>query len=405
MASTSIPPQIFDREFTQITIRQLFAKDNEGNYEIFNALDSRGNCNKKYRIPGHQRYYKNWNQEGKEDLIDSVYKGYIIGGISVSRHIEDLTRFYFNIEDAQSRLTIFQEYLDDKVEYRGKTFSERTEQEKNRFLNYAFHIEEVTPLTSARRDNETTIDDHYYEQFDRINRGIALEDNDKYWCKKSKPMVKLAIELIQKMKDDEGSRFMGCKNWLKMTKHKENRSVLEKICTLIGALLYDVYKKSYSRHYTNIGKGISNEQKLKVYDFINFYKSIHDAIYQNIPLANGIKEKILPFNNPGKFLGMIVRDYKESRENISNNDKINMWVNILNIHRKSDNFMKGTQTLYTGFTGADKGNQEISNIDKRLERIISFYDDKSTITQAHQIEYNEPEPGAESESESEYLSE
>jgi len=388
---TSLPPQIFEREFNRVGIRELFKKNDQSEYVNFNALESRINPSKKYRIPVHQRYNK-WKKEDKEFLIDSIYRGYIIGPISLSRHSQDTPGnriWYFNIEDAQSRLTVIQEYLDDKFEYRGKTFSERSEDEQSRFLSYEFMTEEVSPLTSARRDNETTIDDHYYEQFDRINRGKSLEDNDKYWCKKDKPMVKLSIELIQKMKDEEEFSFMGCNSWLKIKKNKENRSVLEKICTLIGALLYDVYKKSYSRHYENIGKCISNEQKQKVYDFINFYKNIHDEMYNSLNRES--QEKTLQFNNPGKFLGMIVRDYKITREGVSNDDKINMWVNILNIDRKSDNFMKGKATLYNGFTGADKANQETDNIDKRLERILSFYGNKSIITQAHQIEYNEPE--------------
>ena len=47
------------------------------------------------------------------------------------------------------------------------------------------------------------------------------------------------------------------------TKTKEgkvNRNVLEKICTLVGAIIYDVYKKSYSRHYEHLGIPISNDK-------------------------------------------------------------------------------------------------------------------------------------------------
>ena len=84
---------------------------------------------------------------------------------------------------------------------------------------------------------------------------------------------------------------------------------------------------------------------------------------------------------------MIVRDYKVQREGISNADKVNMWADILNINRSSDNFMKGAYTLYTGLTDGDKKNQEKSNIDERMKRIILFYNNKQTISNQYHIDY------------------
>jgi hypothetical protein len=383
---TSLPPKIFEREFGQITLRQLFEKDDNGDYVKFNALDDRVEASdKKFRIPNHQRF-NNFSDDDKYTLIDSVYRGYIIGGISISRHIH-ADGFYFNIEDAQSRLTIFQEYLDDKFTFKGKLFSERTLQEKERFYDYAFHTEEVSALTSARRDTITTIDDHYYEQFDRINRGKSLTDNDKYWCKKSKPFVVKAINLIEYFHTNAHFNFMGCETWLKKDKKgRENRNQLEKICTLLGMLINDIYKKSYSRHYEKIGEQISDITSTYINNFINFYKSIYDIMYEVMPKEDN--EKILNFNDPGKFMSMVVYDYKD--ESTSNQDKIDMWVNILNINRKSDNFMKGSQSLYNGLAKADKGNQEKNNIEVRLNRIRSFNNDKENISNTFNIEYEEP---------------
>ena len=383
---TSLPPKIFDREFGQLTLRQLFEKDADGNYVKFNALDDRKEVSgKRYRIPNHQRFNK-FSDDDKHTLIDSIYRGYIIGGISVSRHISE-DSFYFNIEDAQSRLTIIQSYLDDKFTYKGKLFSERNELEKSRLLDYSFHIEEVTALSSARRDNITSIDDHYFEQFDRINRGKPLTDTDKYWAQKSKPLVVKAIHMIEIFKENPHFDFMSCSNWLKKDKEgRENRSQLSKICTLIGMLKNNTYKNSYSRHYDKLGEEITDNDSIYINDFINHYKKIHDKMYELLPKEGN--EQILKFNDPGKFMSMVVCDYKDDSTSIQ--EKIDMWVNILNINRKSDNFMKGSQSLYNGLTKADKGNQETNNIKERLNRIRSFYNDKENISNTFNIEYEEP---------------
>lgn len=109
-------------------------------------------------------------------------------------------------------------------------------------------------------------------------------------------------------------------------------------------------------------------------------------MYELLPKEGN--EQILKFNDPGKFMSMVVCDYKDDSTSIQ--EKIDMWVNILNINRKSDNFMKGSQSLYNGLTKADKGNQETNNIKERLNRIRSFYNDKENISNTFNIEYEEP---------------
>ena len=160
-----------------VIISKIFRKD-ENDYINIETTSDREHTNKKYRIPKHQRHNK-WNTDDKKNLIDSVWKNYIIGGISLSQH-PDGRLVYFNIEDSQSRLTVIQEYLDDKLKYKNKFFSELTNDEKHRFHNYTFSVDTTIPTNHAiQNESITTIDDHYYENFDRINRGKKLEDNDQ----------------------------------------------------------------------------------------------------------------------------------------------------------------------------------------------------------------------------------
>jgi len=383
--NTELPKKVFERDLGQISLREIFEK-NEDQYIHIDTTYDRNECKRKYRIPLHQRYEK-FSHVAKETIIDSHWKNYIIGSISLSQHV-DMTdgTIYYNIEDGQSRLTVIQEYLDDKFKFKGKLYSERTSLEQERFLSYIFSTDTTEPSrTRPTIDQETTtIDDHYYENFDRINRGKALEDNDKYWCKQNKPMVKLAIEIIEKCK--VSFTFMHSDKFNTLDSDgKQIRKPLENFVTILGAILYGVYKKSYGRHYENIGRTITDENKNKVYEFMDFYKDIYDNMIKE--MERRPKEQIKDFNNPGKFLGMIIMDYKDSDTTLD--QKKVMWVKTLNIHRISPDFMKGTQTLWYDFRDGDKKNQEYENIKKRLDRVREFYSGSGMALSSSMIEFNE----------------
>ena len=384
-----IPRKVFERELGQMTLRELFQKNEEGDYVNLDTTVDRDTCQKRIRIPEHQRYNK-WNADAKETIIDSIFKNYIIGALSLSRHSDGDMTWYLDIEDGQSRLTVIQEFLEDKFKYRTLNFSERSQLEQNRILDYVFSTDITTPSRTrptAERD-ATTTDDHYFENFDRINRGKALEDNDKYWCMKHKPMVALAIEFIEECKDDYP--FMKTEKFnTRDSNGKVIRKPLEQIVTMIDALLNGIYKKSYSRHYEKICEEITDEHRLLLNNFMEFYKSIYDEMLNQMPKRD---REQFPFNNPGKFLGMIIMHFKETGEEMSLDEKKDMWVNILNIDRSSDNFMKGTATLWSDFTSANQKNQEQENIRSRLNRVKEFYEDKEGVSDEYNIEYEENEP-------------
>ena len=136
----------------------------------------------------------------------------------------------------------------------------------------------------------------------------------------------------------------------------------------------------------NINNFITDENKTMVDNFMVFYKSIYDEMFEIMPKRH--KEN-LPFNNPGKFLSMIIMDWKDSDSGRTQEIKKNMWVDILNIDRCSHNFMKSKNTLFNDFTCGDRKNQEQENIRKRLARVKAFYNNKSEISNLYHIEYEE----------------
>lgn len=388
-----IPSAVFERELGQITIRELFAKGGDGSYLDFDATEDRSQTQKKYRIPIHQRFNR-WSSDDKQSLIASIFLNYIIGNISLSRHPNDAMDFYFNIEDGQSRLTVIQEFIEDKFKFNSLLFSELTEYDRNRFMDYKFSTDITTPSRN-RGNSNMLLDDHYFVNFDRINKGKSLSDNDKYWCYKSKKLVEIAINLIEDSKLDY--TFMGILKFGEKDKNgKEERKPLEEFVTFISALVNNIYKKSYDRNceYLDVKKtGVLEENQPYtqsdidyIYGFMEFYKSIHDTMLEQMPPRQ--REKVnVHFNNPGKFLGMIVMDYKD--ESTTPDYKKDMWVNILNINRSSDNFMKEKNTLWNGFTDANKKNQEEENIRMRLNRVKEFYSNKQETSDNYHIEYNE----------------
>lgn len=370
-----IPGKVFDREVGQVvSIADLFVRDEAGNYIDLNTSGPRGaECSLKYRVPDHQRYHKK-SRDAKITIIDSVWKNYIIGGLALSRHPDNEMCFYLNIEDGQSRLNIIQDYLDDKFKYRGAYFSQRTTAEKKRFTSYQFNMD-ITMVSRTRSpsDEVTTTADHYYENFDRINRGAKLEDNDKYWCKKNKPVCKLAIDFIGKAVKEYP--FMLTKTFGVIKDGKQCRAPLQEIVAMIGALYYDTYKLSYSRHYEKIGEAVTPEKKKTLYDFMNWYKGVHDKMFAVFPREHGEQSG---FNKPGRFQGMMVMDYKKTtvhEDLIGLEEKKQKWVEILNIDRCSDDFMKGTKTIWNTMSGGNKSNQEEGNIKARLTRVDEFYFD------------------------------
>jgi len=375
-----IPEAVFDRTLTTVTIGEIFRKDND-NYINIETTHDRANTNKKYRIPIHQRHNK-WKPDDKKTLIDSIWKNYIIGGISLSQQ-PDGRQVYFNIEDSQSRLTVIQEYLDDKLKYKNKYFGELLDENRQRFYNYTFSVDTTVPTNHAiENEGITTIDDHYYENFDRINRGKKLEDNDKYWCHKDKSIVSYSINLIDNFNNNYS--FMNTYDFNGYTERKP----LNNIVTIVGALIYGVYKNSYERHYERIGIPITDEMRQKVINFMNYYKSIHDGMFELH--EKEVTEKF-QFNNPGQFLGMILYDFNEKVvDDATQEESKNMWINILNINRFSDNFMKGKKTLWNEFSDGDRKNQEKENLETRYNRIKEFYEDKINVSRELRIEYTEP---------------
>tara|TARA_B100000745_G_scaffold284696_1_gene219507 strand:- start:344 stop:1495 length:1152 start_codon:yes stop_codon:yes gene_type:complete len=377
----TIPTRIMKREFiTPISLRDLFEKDDEGEYIRFNNTirydeDNLYGSELEYRIPDHQRTPK-WDKIRMRELIDTVFMGLTMSGIILSEYYTDRNRKY-NIEDGQTRLSILQQFHNGDFQYKGKYFNDLKENEKNRFLSYLIPREVLIKCENISYEEHES---YIHETFERLQSGKSLSDADKLWNRKDKSIVEFAFSLIQNYNNDD--------NYFNTKKFStKKRGILPEFVAIICSILFidDFGEKEYLtayrfQHKFVTKKILTDEQKEKVYEFCNYYLDIINLAYTIKPVID--KEKKFNFHKCNKFWGTILIDYIDDSTTLEY--KKNMWSNIINITRVSDDFMN---TVWNGLKKGDKQNTTKIGIQVRLKRMKDFYNNKNTISNEHGIKY------------------
>jgi len=367
----NFPEKTINREQGEaISLRRLCEKNND-EYIIFDYRERSSN-NLLYSIPEHQRHPQ-WDKSDKEHLIDSIYRGYTIDGIILSQHIRE-GQIRYDIEDGQSRLSILQEFHNNKFKFHGRYFEDLTDSQKNIYLNYTISREILTPMPGR---TEEEFQEDIYNIFERLQMGVSLSNPDKYWNRSKTPGVTFANELIEEFNDPDNN-YLGTKTY-----GTKARSVLPEFCAMISAVLYDNYGPAFRFQYENINKILTELQKTRVRSFMNHYTNIINTAEETI-MVNPNKQS---YNKCSKFWGTICMDWT-----LNNNrqEQIIKWVYIINISRNSENFIKGSQTLYNGMNKASKQNTTNEAIESRLNRINDFYRNQNDFTTTYGIEWNAP---------------
>ena len=373
-----------ERNYQQYTLGQLFEKDYQTNQPIRFDSSLRHNSTLMYRIPEHQRHPQ-WKLDKKIKLVDSVLRNYPMGGMILSKVIENGSE-YFNIEDAQTRLTTLDDFynnrfkivkadtilsnLDDSEVSSCAKYSDLPDYIKRKFENYVINFEIINHATEG--------DTH--EIFERLQEGEPLKNKDKYWNRKDSTLVSYAIELTQK--DYWNDTYMGTTRPISDT----NRNRLPDVCALISGIILgnDYITPSFNKIGLHLNNEITEAHKTNIIQFLTYYFEIIDRVYANHPKEQN--EKYRPYYNVAKDLGMILFDW----QNYPNERTINkqMWISIINIDRISDNFMKGTKTLWNGMRNQDRQNTYAECIRKRVERIKEFYRNREQSMSIYRIEVN-----------------
>ena len=373
-----IPNKVVKQEvLTPITLRELYEKDEDGNYTMFDSY-LRSNNTLEYNIPEHQRLPQ-WNKENKEKLIETIFFGYPIGTITLSEHRKEDGNIKYDIEDGQTRLSVLQNYFDNKFTCCGKKFEDLREIQKNSYLSY-----KIPRIVLRKCDNvtESEHESNIHDIFERLQYGKPLSDADKIWNRNDKSIVLFAIELIEKYKTAEN--YFNNNNF-----SSKKRSTLPEFTGIICACLYfdqfsdKQYLTAYRfQHQFIMNKTITEEDKQKVIKFIDLYLEIITTAYsgQDDKLKTIIKETNLNFQKCNKFWGVILLDYLQN-DHLLNIEK---WTDIINITRLSSQF---SDTIWNGIKKGDRQNTTKEGINTRLKRLNDFYENKDAIASEHGIKW------------------
>lgn len=150
-----------------------------------------------YRIPEHQRFSV-WKIKQMQRLVESVMNNLPIHAIIVTKNndvlFEPVTNApiiteYFNVEDGQNRMNALQSfYLDKFPTLDNRLYSQLSPAEQAEFLTY-----QVTVEVFAVNGNVGYSRDLMANVFERLNAGKSLSSNDKFWARKTTPVVHYAL--------------------------------------------------------------------------------------------------------------------------------------------------------------------------------------------------------------------
>jgi hypothetical protein len=178
------PMSSLSLKYSQVPIRWFMEPCRPGSQSRYRGRDCQEDSVMVY-IPEHQRDYV-WKLPKQQELIHSVFKGYPIPAIMATQD----ERNRYSIQDGQQRLeTLWRFYTDTfpiKRDNESKFFKDLSDVEKKIFLDYQIPLIDIT---GANDDQESEI-------YDLMNQGMSLSHGEKFWNRRSKPLVRLTEELM-----------------------------------------------------------------------------------------------------------------------------------------------------------------------------------------------------------------
>jgi hypothetical protein len=374
MDNNDIPKRIQDRELFQITIKELFITEHNKKGYDYNIREDDTNIHEyKYYLPEHQRELA-WNNsyDKQNNLVDSIFLNLSIGPIIVSQKIKN-NNIQLAIEDGQNRLQVIQLFIDDGFEYKKKKFSQLTDSQRDRFQSYKLNIERLLPTSNKQED----IEKYNTLQFTRLQEGIRLKSNDKYWAiKEINPIIKFSENFIKTL----NIKTLNKRDLYDLTINSKERQILENISSIICILITSTenikyISSSYDKNISNLGEDINITENKK--EIINkFFET-----YENI-LRNSIKDNKIITNS--KFalskaipLYFILYEFKfinnNSLLNIDINNLEEKWILIWELSLKYPNFIYKKQILFQDLSDGNTRNVTIKDVKIKYEKINKFY--------------------------------
>ena len=318
--------------------------------------EEREDSNKRWAIPENQRFCQGWKLHMKQDLIDSIDKGYPIPLIQTTkREVTDRTSW---VQDGQTRLSIILDYKMNKFcDNNGKLYKStgengmnmyRTSEERERFDAYNLWIAETTFIGY-------TLEETYKlesEMFARLNSGKQLTDNEKYHNKKSKSAVNHVYEMA---KEQRVIKYCG-----NVGKGKTFAGLADMVGATVSIGKRDKSRCTKSYDINSRYLDLTREELERATMFFKEYFDVLEEVYTGKHKAN--------FGQLSKVLCMAVYNY------IDNGG----WDVIQWCFEQLKGDEKYLDTLFNNLQKGDKRNMKESNITARLNRLWEAFNESGS---------------------------
>jgi hypothetical protein len=216
------------------------------------------------QIPEHQRFYV-WKETKQIPLIDSIM---IDNPIPLMVFTEEVIngKIITFVQDGQQRLITIQKFMLGEFQWNNKNYGDFDEDERYNFLGYKITCEIIKNPTVEQISRI----------FERLNSGKPLTDNDKFWNRRTSPIVSFALdELINHV--ELKSYF---KKYVGKVAEGKTRSQLSDMIGAVVSIAEDSYiciRNSFDRIGVFVCKTISEEVKQKVVEIFKLYFTLIDA--------------------------------------------------------------------------------------------------------------------------------
>ena len=264
--------------------------------------------------PAHyQRNANCWSEKKQEKLIDSMMRGKCIPEVLM----RELTNGKFTLEDGLQRLTAVRNFLDGKITWNGKGYTDLTIVEKQRFDSYSIPVQKYSGAT----------DEEAVEMFMDRQEGSPLNTGEKeHAIGEFSPLVTYTIETLM----TKGAPLFerGTKIW---GERLENDKRHENLANAVALVLGCAFGKN--AEYCTTNKVIFDKRLLyekfdaaQVTDLLRKIIEIHERVEKEQSMTGKAAQN--DAWNRNNFNGFIIDSLKRSEKG-EHEKMMKVWVDFI----------------------------------------------------------------------------
>lgn len=319
-------------------------------------------------IPEHQRDFV-WKLKKQQALIHTVFRGYPIPAVIATQD----ERNRYSIQDGQQRLETFWRYYTNLFPVNEKFWKDLTDVEQKVYLDYQIPMIDIT---GASIDEESEI-------YDLMNQGMALSHGEKFWNRRSRPLVKLTEELFLKRGEGLNTTLVDVFGDYLSAKDPRHNNMANAIAYVAGAAYGSTYiSTSYQKLASIVNRSDLIDRNLverRLKEVFRIYKAANDKQ----PLMNSKKSKSQW--KIGLYSCYILHSYLQHEDDIDSWQAIrDTWIEFLVRSRRNP---RTADLLYNGMPSI-QANISIDKLERGYQNILSMARDGFGVETHAAIEHD-----------------